>query len=605
MISDPGHGLRFGGLQLVENGKPKVHAAGFITEVSADGTTWGNPEAVVVGILTMLRDGALEETTSYGNRRPVIFVRVKAPNGAALQEGENALSREAGRPTELIWQPPDVGAPPTVWEIVNSYMDFSFDHQAELRRTRTYQLTLSALPWGRSAVAVTTPALPAAGTTTVTIDTMDATTGWTATTTGTDVITSFVSSSGALHVMIDPGYTGDHTVTLLRTGASIDLAATRYLRVEYSPSHFTIADVSIAGGSLTKVREVPTSNGRRYAYYDRGSITPTTTTTIQLTFTGYSPATTDPIHVNVYQLDRTDTTATGTGRQGSRSVTPTGGVAAEGDVTVEKAGTALGQTIVYSRPASSAHAVALRPYRTSGSTETGDATKISGTRSALGTTAEVYDIPADVCPRGNVHVWATLGSNLGAGTARINFTAAAMQGTTVISGSQQSGYAYVNIPTAGSSDAYTLTPYLRPIARLALHPALVEGPNAKVRLTFAKDASSSGVAPIYDEIWLFEVDTGRLTVLDLATGTPAAASIPSRVKITAPNLIEPYGAIRLATAADFSDAWSPTPAEAVVDNAAHRFDVGDAEVFVVTGNAQNPDVSFRHYPRGHTHAPVV
>lgn len=602
MITDPGHGLRLGGLQIVENGKAKVHADGFTTEVSADGTTWGDPEPVIVEILSMLHDGTLETTTSHGNRHPVVFVRIKGNNGPALAAGEMALNRELGRPTELIWQPPDASAPPTVWEVVNSYMAFGFDHQAELRRTRTYRVTLSARPWGRSAVLVHTPALaaPPGSPTTVTIDTMDSTTGWSAASTAG--VSAFTSTGGALRTTVRTSYTGDHSITLTRTIASVDLTATPYVAVDYDPSGgWSLTGLATAAGALTKVNERAIASGRRRAYFDLGSLTPAATTTFVLTFTGYF-LTGRTSTVDTYQLDRTDTISTGTGRQGSRSITPGGGVAAEGDVIVEKAGTALGQTLVYSRSTESMHAVNLRQYRVSGSTETADTSKVSGIRSEIGSgAAEVFEIPVALFPKGNVHVWGSLGSSSGTGDARINYTVAVMQGSTIISGSQQSGYTYVNLPAAAAN----VTPYLRPLARFSL-PGLVEGPNAKVRVTFIKDASTgASINPLYDELWMFEVDDARLTILDLPTGTPAAGSVPSRLKITAPDLLSPNGEIRLATAADFSDAWSPTPAQALVDQTGHRFPVEGAEIFVATVNAQNVDVSFDHYPRGHTHAPYV
>jgi hypothetical protein len=603
---DPGHSLSIDGMFLVEDGHPVVHEEGFITDVSADGTNWGNPEPAVTTLLTALRDGDVETTFRYGNRQPVIFVLIEAPNGPALAAGEAALAKKIGRRLELVWQPPDVAAAPTVYDIVNSRMDFEFDDQGELRRERVYRVTFAALPYGRSKDKITTPALAPdpVSPTTVNINDCTTLTGWTP---FWDVGTMAVAMysgiwAGSVGFEVLAYSNGAHLFTSDLSGLSVDFSATPYLVVDWYPGSPGTPqwELNLRGG-YTKVREQAYSVGapswgRRTWWVKNGP--PTTVT--HLNFEHYAANLTDSeiSQFGIFNIARSDTVgASATRRDLTRNLTPGGSVPADGDVIVEHATADLSKCLVYSGPADRVGSISLRQFRIAGPTETTDSGKVSGAYNDLSDSVwDVYDIPVAACPRGDVHLWFKLGDNVLAGNVLFDWKAEVYQNAVLQAGSGQTGQTLVDVPLGSGYR------WFRPLARLTLPPGDVRGANAKVRISFKKASGYTGNTPRMDEAWLFAMDEGRLTVLDAGTGALASGSVANRLKISAPSLAEPHGSILLATAADFSDAWSPNPALVECHQVSHVFSPAGSQIRFVSHVAQNALVSFRHYPRWHTHA---
>ncbi len=601
---DPGHSLTLGGMVLVEDGHPLVHEEGFITDLSADGHTWGNPEPAVTTLLTALRDGSVETTFRVANRTPVIYVMVEAPNGPALAAGEAALARIIGQPAELVWQPPDVAAPPTVWDVVNSRMDFEFDDQGELRRERVYRVTLAALPWGRSVEKVINEAIPpAVATTTVTVDDGTSLTGWSATATtgsnGAPGVPTLSIVSGALHYTYTLPKAHTPSIVLARSGLSVNMTGTPYLRVESATPYL---DLGMAGTGIDAVWVKVGLNvvgGRWITYFQYIGVGTVTDLQFMLT-TGSSYGLGAVFSGDIYDISRTDGIDVGTRRELNRTILPGGSVDAEGDIIVESPdATTLGHVAVYSGPADRAGALPLRPLRVSGTAETTNSFGASGKYNDLSdVTWEIYEIPVDLCPRGDVHMWAMLWTNAGTGDVKMDWIAESYQNTNLQGGSGQSGTTTVNIPAVGSGSAQ-----LVPIARLSLPPSEISGPTANVRISVKKTTGYGGFTLRLDNFYLFGMDNGRLTVVDgntdSAGGSGAAAK---RLKVAAPSLSEPHGRISLATLADFTDAWSPHPDNVDCHQVSHRFPVEGTQVFVVTQLAQDCLVRLEHYPHWHTHA---
>ena len=174
--------LNFGGLCL-DRSESVAQGLGFILDVSSDGTEWGNAEAVVTAIRAQLGDGDLGEVTRHENATATIRVRVEADSSDLLAAGGEALWAEVrkGR-NELVWVPPAWDAEPTVFDIVWAELDFEFEDWSEAWLRREYVLTLSRLPFPRSAVEQTaTLQLSEPGTSSVTVlDDGDSLTGWSA-----------------------------------------------------------------------------------------------------------------------------------------------------------------------------------------------------------------------------------------------------------------------------------------------------------------------------------------------------------------------------------------------------------------------------------------
>lgn len=581
------HGLSLGGLDLVLAGKPVVHTEGYTTDVSSNGTTWGNPEVVVAQIISALSDGDMVAQTHVGNRQVTVYVRISATASNILPLGEAALAAVVGKGVDLVWQPPDIAEPPTVFKVLHSRMDFVFDDFAELRRDRTYALTLTALPWGRSASKITTAAVTAVAPSVV--DSGSATTNWSI---SRPAGATLSVASGAVRssynaATIQDGYYG---TTMVRT-ATINVATNKYIGIDWKASLAVVHEPAFNGafGNVEVRREpAPAAGYTRSWYRVSDSITSLST----LWFSIIHPAGSGTATLDIDQIVQANALpATGTTRQLTRTIDPGGSVPAEGDVLVQHASAGLGQTIVFSHPAGSGYSPSVSQWRTTSNTPTVDSTTVSGQRISLTTTPAQFEMPINAVPEGDYQLWARLRLATGAG---------ALVGVFIGSGSAMGSVGFdaanqqVNVTLPGSA-AWVIVP----LARLTL-PSRHLGPAGKVRLALLR-ATAHDIE--LDEAWLFAMDKGRLTVVDCGTGTPAVGTIHNRLRVTAPSLDAPFGQIEVGTAADWSDAFTPDAANVALDQTGHRFDSdGGSSIFTVTSGTTDASVSFEHYPRWHSNA---
>lgn len=580
MIANPGHGITLGGLSLMADGDSVVHDGGFTTEVSADGTTWGNPEVVISTLISQLTDGDLVTQTRAGNRQPVLYVRIAADTHAGLIAGDTALSAVVGTPCELTWQPFDPLAPLTVIDVVHSRMDHTWDDMDERRRRRTWVVTMSALPWPRSATQVVTPAVATGATTVVNAGT--ATTGWTAANSPPGATVTV--ASGAIVNTYAAGASGAG----LRLAGPVDVSTTKYIAVDWKTSvpAFHGFWVDDSGIQITEVRREPAP----VATFTRSwyQVDDAATSIASLTFVVVHTATTATATLSIDQVIKASTLpVTGTARQLSRTIDPDGNIPAEGTIKVQHATEGLGQVIVFSHPAEGGYSPALRQWRISGDTPTPDTGVVSGAFNTL-VAATGYRAPITSVPVGDVQLWARLARSGSTGAVRIFWAAESWVGSSVV-GDQQAGSTVVDFPV---SDAW----YMVPLGRMTSPPAKV-GPAGFFQMGIQRDSSSSANI-IIDEAWLFAMDKGRLTVVDCGTGTPTIGSIANRLRVAAPSLDAPFGAIEVATAADFSDSYVATSTKVMCDQTGHRFDPNGSVIYAVTsGPATEASVSFEHYAR--------
>ena len=165
-------------------------AEGYVIHASADGTTWGDPEAVIASIESQLSDGDLESLDRYGNRTATIALAIEAPDssapGRAVALGERALELACrwpgGQVRELAWTSPMAGAETTVTEMTTAVVSRSteddWDLEERLRGTRLFSLTIHARPFVRGTTPVTIEAPAVIGSTTTTVDAGSSTSGW-------------------------------------------------------------------------------------------------------------------------------------------------------------------------------------------------------------------------------------------------------------------------------------------------------------------------------------------------------------------------------------------------------------------------------------------
>lgn len=589
LIANPQHAISLGGLSLVSAGKPVTHPAGFTTEVSADGTTWGNPSVAVSSLISQLSDGDMVRQDRVGNREPVLFVRITANGHAALVSGDTALSAVVGHAAELTWTPPGPGSPTTVIDVVHSRMDHQWDDMNSRRYVRVWVVTMSALPWVRSAAKVVTPAVTPI--TPTVVDSGSAVTNWSSPSSGAvvSVVTGAVTSTYSPSVST-AGFFG---TTLVRNlPGTLNTSSAKYIGIDWKASLTVLqaARTSASPANMTEVRRdpAPTAGFVRSWY----KLADTVSSISSLTFGVIHPsnaAASATLSIDQVLLAN-ELPSTGTARQRTRIVAPGGNVPAEGDVLVQSPTNALGRTIVFSHPAGGGYTPSLRQWLTSSSGPIANAGMVSGFYNDL-TAPMVYSVPISAIPESGAQLWIKCGAST-TSAVRINWSATTWQGGVAQVNSRQSGNTLISVPSVGPQ-------YLFPIANVTLPPSRVaDSGTGYVVIIVERDASSSATNVTLDETWVFATDRGRLTVIDCGDNPATPGLNGSRLRISAPSLTRPYGELQVATLADWSNSWEPAGGNILCDQTGHKFDPETGSViFTVTAGATDAAVSFEHYNR--------
>jgi hypothetical protein len=579
-------------------------AAAYYIEASADGTNWGNPEAVVTAIQSRLQDGSLAVVTSYQNREAPIRLRVSSSTYDGLAAGEAALVAETRREGygTLTYTPSVAHAEPTVFDVVYAVLRHELDDLDDtVRKERRFVATLTCLPFPRSdaEVVATAPAPPPATEDDELVDACSATTGWTggwqinpygAAGSATPTI-----SSGA--VKVEVGSIASNTnvsVWAQRTG-TIDTSTRPYVYVDYktaaaaifgSPPIHTVFPMRflLDGVAVTPRLTVAMAGGYTRAYLEDAGPSISTVRVEQGVFTGF--ATSSTVDIWIDQVHTTDTLpASGTRRQLTRTLEVAGTTRTQGRLAIEHETSSLGLVLAYVYAGGgSGYSPPLRPFYASGGTVTTDSALISGGRNMLDTQV-VYDVPAAGLVRGNHRVMAALRGSSG-GTVTLNLTVETRVGSNNLPG----GLAWSATVTLTTGwQVFDLGPASLPSTLLADTSA------ATVRVTIV-DADTSGIDVDIDEAWLFNLDIGTLTHVDCGTGTPAAGSHSNRLWLD-PATVTNNGqdAIYRGYAADRSDAFNP--ASNIKGWTPPLFEPPSMNVFTVTTNALDAAVTLRHFPR--------
>jgi hypothetical protein len=496
------HSLTLGSLLLT--GSVADADYDFTFDVLADGATFGVAQGVQEVVRSLLADGDLVRVTRYGNREVSFRVQIEGPTLGSLAHGEAALRAEIGRRNLLTWQAPDVLAVPTVFEVVASEMAQTFDDLDELKRRRTFVVTLTCAPFARSAEAVTVDALVVPGSDiTETVNDADATTGWSASAgnpaggSSTPTVTDEGTYVQATSTMPPPAGAGRWTLDLTLVVAAVDMTDTPYLRVRTLGSGGTGLDfwVKYSGGSR---HVIPTVSRLISATVTEHFLDVTAVgvplTGLVIRRNGEGPVT---LTTGVDDVSRTNTLTQVSARQITR-VLDVGGTErtpASIHVQSEDGTTELGQVIVHTCPEDgSGYSPPLQRWRTVGQTRTPDATAFSGNYEEINVTSWIAEVPTSALPEGGYTLLARLRCQSAAtvtvtwSTSTIFPDATTQEGFTV--GTVQHTFDASNVWNLVKMEALTL-PSVRTMA-------------GKVQIALQVAAASPVVT--LDEAWLFRVD---------------------------------------------------------------------------------------------------
>lgn len=508
------HSLALGGLTLTGDKSFADPTHGFWFEVAAEGTEFGQPEAVARIITSLLTDGAIVSYDRDDNRTIPVRVRVNGPTLAAVAHGEAALRQESKRRNELTWQPPDTFAPPSVFETFPSSMsrqsDGDWDLDELVRRSRTFGLSLTCSPFARSLEPTTVEAL-VAGSTTIVVDTCDSATNWTGFRNGFPYAASAAWEAGSVGVAeLEDAITSPETWTLTRASA-VDFTSTPYLKIEVRTIASDVGqpmNVAAYAGSVTPANLLPVMSVRRLAggayfevVYDatgRGSVS-------ALTFNHVSP----PGHpwqgLFIRSLARTDVTPGTTSRQQTRVIEVGGTERTPASIHVQSVGAELPltQAIVHTCPGDgSGYSPPLRRWRISGgSTPIASAPAFSGFYESIVGTGITCDTPTSALPEGGYVLAAYMRS-----TAATTVSVAWSTSTIFPGGTREEGFTVGSELVTFPDDGW----HIVPLATLSLPSVRTKA--GKVRTIIQVPSSSTTI--FLDDAWLFRTDKDcALTVL--------------------------------------------------------------------------------------------
>lgn len=603
--------------------------AGYWFEALADGTSFGEPEPVEVAINSLIRDGALTQTESVGNREVTLLIQVRSSDGAGLADGVGALHRATGKRTTLVWTAPGDYAPPTVFDVETSSLHNpgDFDDLGWIENQQTYRLRLVCLPYSHSLAEFTDDASSPPGASAGTLFyAADTTTGWDTfggvTTTKQFTVDAGLSIEGAGSVKSrvtewQPGYisgTGNGTGGFYTpnggtardqiTGLSLSTGTGGYVSVaiRFDPlldaSSVTRIYQSASSGPWTQVGGVAAikvdANG--FVHY-RWAVAAGLTIT-GLRFESTLGSTDQRYNVPTpfvwYDDFRIATTAT-TEQSIVKQIYVEGSAPAPGSLHISSGNdsVALGPVLLITVPSAAIRAGSNpegRSWATQG-TLTADATAYQGsyytpdlTTYSTAAGKPILNIPARILAPGPYTIVALVkstGDEFTAGVqAQLNI------GGTLAGLTSQ---AEVSLPAGPAGWQFV------PVGTVYLPPVPVEGPadDTTVRMLF-KGAPMANVYMI--PAWL---DRGRpvadFSIVDCGTGAATAAGSSSHLWIDSPSPSQPQGAYwrgptpdRLNTRSAWADVRKP---------AVHQFPAGELSAFLTTA-AQGPTLALRYSPAG-------
>lgn len=578
-------GLAWGEQDVMMTG---FNAAGYWIEASADGTNWGNPEAVVTAVRSRLQDGSLASVTSEDNRQAPVQLRVRGEHYDGLVAGEEALVAETRREgyNTLTYTPPVDDAVASVFDVVYSVLDYSLVDLNEKRLERQYTATLTCLPFPRADTeTVATAPLPPPSTPVATsVDDGSSTSGWTGSTT--------VSTSGSA-LSVAATTTTAASVKWLQRAGSVSMTTTPYLFVDWIWGSANGARVLnsftaiVDGITYTPVASGPSPTAPFIRTYFQVPSFSTVRFVADISEVqgGFGPGP-SPSNFSLTQVTKTDALpGAGTRRQLTRTLPVAGSVRTQGRLSMQHESTALGDALIYVyKDDGSGYVPAARPYRAGGGSVTTDTAIYSGSYDNLNT-ATYFDFPVLALPSGNYEVMARL-QRPTAATVGLSLTATTRVNSTTLSTRSSA-------PSVAVPDAYGFCH----IDYLTLSTTKLASPaSGTVRVTI-EDPTDSNIR--LDDLYLLNLDIGTVTIVSCGTGTPASGGSANRLWLDPATMTnDGQPAIFIGYAADRSDAYDP--GTAIKAWTPPLFEPTSMNLFTAC-NALDAAVTLSHFRRGLHH----
>lgn len=574
--------LTFGSVPLLS---PNPPWADYAIESTADGTTWGNPAAVVATVASMLMDGENAKITRFGNREATIPLQIRGATLDAVAAGEAEVMAEVnkGRNT-LTWSPPGWSTP-SVFDVVYAILDFRYDDLAEKDQvTRYFTLTLVCEPSGRRelpTIVVADP-VPTTAATVTSIDTCGSTTGWSVSSGWAQAVVSgdlVATSSGT-----------SPTLDMTRTGLSTTFAADELLRLTMDTTTINTSffSVKVNGVAAALAAAVPLVGPSAVYYYrvPAGA----TLNTLEI----HAPILTGRAKVfKVRDVSRTNRMPSdGSTRQRSFTAEIGGTARTTASVTVEAVSpsTELGDdALIYTAPAGTI-TPPLRKYLTSSDTvstsgppfSTGPL--LSGAYQDINTVDSVYTIPTSEITPGTYAIVARMISGATSAIKTIEWEAS-MAGSPWAGSITETGVTTVELGRVGKF--YQLGVVTLPLV------AVSDDAAASVVLSF--DGVTGGSISGLDDVYLCNLDVGTLSWFAGLTTT----GTPSKVAVTSATLDSPVPQWTAGTAGSTADDVSV--ARLMESPGVHEFVPGTLSIFVATPLATQQKVTVEAYERFQHH----
>lgn len=591
--------LDFGSLDLIDGEIVRLEALG-----TDSGTDWGKPQPIETQLNSFVQYGALVASEGWENRVVMIAVVAQSEDADSINDAELALAGEVGKPNTLKFQPPN-GLVPTVYKVLTSHFDKVPDDLALVTAgEQVFMLRLVCDPFAYSDGETVVEALgPPPGTppVEVSVDNGTSTSGWDAGYNNSPLSPATSTNAGRTLVGAStPATAGQVRLYMRRTGA-VDVSATKYIVVDWAYSGgYPVGGLSAAvttGTPLTlsKVSEgaSPVAGDMRSVFKVPASVSSLADLTFTHTTTGVrggSGGFSDlisavvPRSLFVDQVTRADRVSAATGKQQLRSFTVGGSAPTTGSIELAHDTAALGDgVLIYTYSADGLGGAGYTPqctqFRISGGpTPALDPTAVSGYNTLLDAT-DYFSFPALALPDGEYAVWARLKSASATAAVSFNFTPqlSAQIGDTV---SQT-----VTVALGGS--------VWRTVPLGMMHLPLIDTGLAGRTLVGIGSANPSADDVYLDELWLYNLSLGRLTGVNLSSGTAAVGGPSRRFWNDSPSLSnDGLGALMRGHSADRSDSFSAYPSSFAPG--VHEFLPGPMKMHLVTPNTDGVQASFRY-----------
>lgn len=584
------HALTLGALPISGPGSQWIESdGGYQIRTLGTDANFGNPEPIISEIPSGLEDGSLERIDAWTNREPTFQVAVRAMDARGLARGEADLVLACRDTRTLTWVPPAEWGVETIHDVRHARIEDSFDDVEESEEqgmpTRIFNLRVVAGPFPRSATEVVVPALgDGSGTSTfvptvtVIAEGTDAY-GWgTSQPGGVEFFGSTVSNSTYSPMWVP-------RAELFLVPGVYDLAGDRMIRLQFSYTAHSGSPASPSGPTLiygadsgTNMRCTPVAVVDDYAYYQIDSLA----TEIYVLSWEIPPE-----HILIIrEVARSNGMPySSTGRQVVRQFDVQGTARTQGSLQLAHETLPLGQTLIYTwRPDASGYVPPISDRLASGPAPVTDAAAAVGRHLPLSPgSPAIFDVPALRLPEGTYSVLVRA-RRATAGAATVRVTASTRVGG--VDTGIQSEQAYLSWAT---------TYRVLSVGQMALPPTALPRAqtSATVRITISLPVT--GETLLLDEVYLCNVDTGDLTLLDCGAAAPSAGGSSSRAWINSPDAITPRPTIYVGTLADQSDARHIAGTDCL-PALAHQWAPGAVSVLTVS-NAFDLAVSLRYHPR--------